>query len=399
MKLVKPESQTEKKKEPVAKKKLNQSTGTPLNIKAILLGTIGIILTIVICVVIAFEQLYEPPLLTINGEKYNLTDMKYCIFEHELQGFQQENMYQSYFRTSFLDQVVDEETGETNIDQLKTQTMEDFIQEELLYKEAMKKDYSVSDEDKKTAEDTISSIKEQMDSSILRENNFSTSYLKKAIQKQQVASRFRQDTIDGFDIDDEAIKAGIKYEDHHQYELGVFTVKKTKEVTNENAENTENAEGTDNTENTETTTEPLSKEELKAAYDSLAALKDQVASSDDLSSILAEDEKTITYASNTIKKDSTDYGKKNIKKILKMDNGQVSDILETDDAYYLIKMVNNKATTEYDSEVSSAISAEETTQFNDYMEKLKGEYTIKQSKNEWEDLNFGYITINAYGNY
>lgn len=69
------------------------------------------------------------------------------------------------------------------------------------------------------------------------------------------------------------------------------------------------------------------------------------------------------------------------------------------DAYYLIKMINNKATTEYDSQVSSAISQEETTQFEEYMEKLKEGYTVKENKKEWEDVNFGYITMDIYGGY
>lgn len=388
MKLAKQETETQKK--PENKKKLNSSAGSPLNWKVIILGAIGVILTITVCVIIAFEQLYEPTLVKINDDKYQLSDMKYSIFAHEMQGRNNELTYQNYFQTSYLDQIVDEETGETNLDQLKARTMDDFVEMEILYKEAVKQGYSVSDEDKSNVKTTIDALKEQVDPTLLRQNGLTDSYLKKAMQKEQIVSRFQQDTIDGFDIDDDAIKDGIDYEEHHQYELGVFTVNKTKEV---------ETTGDDTSETGEKKTETLSEQELKEAYQSLEALKETVASSKELDSILDEEEKIISYTSDTIKKDSTTYGKKNVKKILQMKDGEVSDILETKDAYYLVKMINNKATTEYDSEVSSAITQEENKQFEDYLEKVKEGYTVKESKGDWEDLNFGYITMDIYGGY
>lgn len=379
MKLAKKETMKESVKKPAEKKRLKQSTAAPLNLRAMILGGIGIILVVVICVGIAVEQLYEPTLLTINGDKYQLSDIRYDIFMQEYQGYQSEYIYQSYMNSSFLDQVVNEETGETNLDQMKAKTLESIIQAEILYKAAVKQGYTVNDEDRKNVETNISDMKENLSSDMLRKNGFSDSYLKKVLQKKEVASRFRQDTIDSFDIDDEAIKDGIDYEDYHQYEIGVFKAEKTKQA-----------------EDSESEKEPLSEEEQKAAYDKLAALKDTVASSEELDKVLPEGEETITYSSEKIQADNTTYGKKNVKKIIKMENGDMTDIIETDDAYYLIKMINCKATDSYDQAVSSAITTEEDSKFDEYFENLKKEYTIKENKKEWNDLNFGYITMDAY---
>lgn len=384
MKLVKKEAEKEAVKAPAQKKRLNPQAASAWNLKPVLLGGIGVVLTVIICVIIAVEQLYEPTLLTINGDKYQLSDVNYYIFTQEYQGYQYENMYQSYMQSSYWDQVVDEETGETNLDQAKAQTLENIIQAEVLYKEAVKEGYTITDEDRTNAQTNLSQMKENLSSQMLRENGFSDSYLKKVLQKVEVVSRFQQDKIDSFDIDDEAIKAGIDYEDYHQYEIGVFKAEKTKAAEDSGEENSESE------------AEPLSEEELKAVYDKLAALKDTVASSEELDKVLAEDEKTITYASQTIQADNTTYGKKNVKKIIKMNNGDVLDIFETDDAYYLVKMINNKATESYDSAVDSAISTEENTKFEEYFEELKKEYTIKENEEEWDALDFGYITMNAY---
>lgn len=384
MKLVKKEAEKEAVKAPAQKKRLNPQAASAWNLKPVLLGGIGVVLTVIICVIIAVEQLYEPTLLTINGDKYQLSDVNYYIFTQEYQGYQYENMYQSYMQSSYWDQVVDEETGETNLDQAKAQTLKNIIQAEVLYKEAVKEGYTITDEDRTNAQTNLSQMKENLSSQMLRENGFSDSYLKKVLQKVEVVSRFQQDKIDSFDIDDEAIKAGIDYEDYHQYEIGVFKAEKTK------------AAEASGEENSEAEAEPLSEEELKAVYDKLAALKDTVASSEELDKVLAEDEKTITYESQTIQADNTTYGKKNVKKIIKMNNGDVLDIFETDEAYYLVKMINNKATESYDSAVDSAISTEENTKFEEYFEELKKEYTIKENEEEWDALDFGYITMNAY---
>lgn len=379
MKLVKKEAEKETVKVPDKKKRLNQQAVSTWNLKPILLGGIGVILTVIICVIIAVEQLYEPTILTINEDKYQLSDVRYYIFTQEYQGYQSENFYQTYMQSSYLDQVTDEETGETNLDKIKAQTLENIIQAEVLYKEAVKEGYSITDEDRTNAETNLSQMKENLSSQMLRENGFSDSYLKKVLQKVEVVSRFQQDKIDSFDIDDEAIKAGIDYEDYHQYEIGVFKAGKTKKA-----------------EDSEEEAKPLPEEELKAAYDKLAALKDTVASSDELDKVLAEDEETITYTNEKIQADNTTYGKKNVKKIIKMNNGDVLDIFETEDAYYLVKMVDNKATESYDNAVDSAISTEENTKFEEYLEDLKKEYTIKENKEEWDALDFGYITMNVY---
>ncbi len=365
----------ENKKE-TEKRKLD-SVPRNINVRAIVLGTIGVILTIAVCVVIAFEQLYQPVLLTINGDKYRLNDVRYYIFSREYQGFTTEYSYQSYMNMSYWDQVVDEETGDTNLDQVKAQTWDDIVKNEILYKEAVKQGYSVTDEDKTNVQTVISNTKENLDSAILRSNGFTDSALTAILQKLEVASRFQQDTIDSFDIDDDAIKDGFNYEDYHQYGIGVFKIQKTK--TNEDNK-----------------TEDVPEEELKAALEKLEGLKDKIASAEDLSTVLGEDETAITYSSENITKDTTTYGKKNLKKIMQMKNGEMTDMIEREDAYYLIKMVNNKVTESYDSAVSNAISAEETSQFDDYYEKLEKEYTVEKNDNEWDALDFGYITINAY---
>jgi len=368
-----------KNRKPVSEPKtLKHNVSTPLNMRAIILGSIGIILTIVVCVLIAVEQLYEPPILTVNGTKYKLSDLRYSIFNSEYQGYQSENFYQSYMGTSYWDQVVDEESGKTNLDQSKEDCLESIIRSEILYQEAVKQGYTVSDEDKTQADTTIESMKEQLDDAILRENGFTNSYLKDKIGKIQMLSRFQQDKIDSFDIDDQAITDGINYEDYHEYELGVFSVSKT-------TTDAESGESVD-----------VDKETLKASYDRLVALKDTIVQAEDLSTVLGEDEQDIQYASRTIMADDTTYGKKNVKKIVKMENGTVMDVFETDDAYYLIKMINNAATSSYDTAVSNAISSEETTQFDAYYEELKEAATIEQNTEAWDDLNYGNITFAAY---
>ena len=78
----------------------------------------------------------------------------------------------------------------------------------------------------------------------------------------------------------------------------------------------------------------------------MQALQEKAKTAEDFTKLLDDNDKTgIQYQTeNLIKKDlkdSTFLNKKLRKQIMKMDNGQISDIIEGDDGYYLIKMVNN----------------------------------------------------------
>ena len=67
------------------------------------------------------------------------------------------------------------------------------------------------------------------------------------------------------------------------------------------------------------------------------------------------------------------------RKVVKaMKNNQISDVLETDEAFYVVKMVNNNDTEAYDSQCETVISEEKETKFNEkYKNDIKPNYTTE----------------------
>ena len=79
--------------------------------------------------------------------------------------------------------------------------------------------------------------------------------------------------------------------------------------------------------------------------------------------------------------------------IKSMSNDEVSDLIETDDAFYIVKMINNDDPEAYDNEVKNKISSEENSQFSTYYnDTLKKQYKFKVQA-YWKDIvNIGSVT-------
>ena len=69
---------------------------------------------------------------------------------------------------------------------------------------------------------------------------------------------------------------------------------------------------------------------------------------------------------------------KTLKTVKKMKNGDISDVLETKDGYYVIKMVNNNDPKAYDNQCKTVVEQEQTNQFDkQYANTIKGQYTTE----------------------
>ena len=84
------------------------------------------------------------------------------------------------------------------------------------------------------------------------------------------------------------------------------------------------------------------------------------------------------------------------KTVKAMKNGAVSGLIETKDAYYVIKMVNNNAPAAYNKQCETVISQEEDTQFDAvYKNTIKAEYTAT-AQSYWKGrVTIGYLTTDS----
>ena len=331
------------------------------------------VIVIVMIGAMLFDQLYEKTILTIDGEKYKMSDVAYYFYTVESQYDYYDQMFGG--SGSYWDMVFDEESGETVRDMAKGEAVDNSIYNEILYKEAVAAGYTLTDEEKTSISSQVDSLlSDTLSSSEKTKNKFTKSSLTAALGKTTLVSRYRQDKIDSFDIDDAAIKAGVNYDDFRQYDIETLFV----------STNTTDDDGN---------SVALSDEKKAAAYDKLKSYYETAKTTEDWSKLLPESEEDVTYADTNFLESGTTYSEDMEKMMMAMNNGDVSEIYEAEDGYYVVRMVDNNSSEAYDNEVQSQISTEENKQFDDFYNGIKEKHEYSTNEKALASLEMGNVTI------
>ncbi len=332
------------------------------------------VLVIILIGAMLFDQLYEKTILTVDGKKYKVSDVAYYFYNVE----SQYDYYDQIFggNGSYWDMVFDEETGETVRDMAKQEAVDSSLYNEILYKEAVAAGYSLTDEEKSNISSQVDSLlKDSLSSAVKTRNKFTKDSLTAVMGKVVLVSRYRQDKIDSFNIDDDAIKAGVNFEDYRQYDIETLFI-------------------STNTTDEESKTVPVSAEEKAAAYDKLKSYYEKAKTTEDWSTLLPEDEEDVSYSDTNFLESGTNYSEDMEKMMMSMNNGDVSDIYEAEDGYYVVRMVDNNSSEAYDNEVKSKITAEENKQFEEFYNGIQEQHEYSTNEKALASMKMGNITIN-----
>lgn len=312
--------------------------------------------------------------LTVDGEKLTMEEMLYYIYSYESQIDYMDQMYQYYFNTGYWDMEIEE--GKTIRQDAKEQAMDTAIRYEVLYKEAIKKDYSLTDEEIAKIKENSAAVIEQMSEEQLALTGFTEEAVTAIQQKWAVTDKYYQDLIDSFDIDDKAIKEGIDKKQYKEYSTEYILV----------------PTGTTDEEGNVT---PFSDDEKKAAKEKIEAIYDKVKESKNLQDGITDGDSDVNYTDlSFLPNDENETANKTfMKEAMKLENGEISGIVETEEGYYIIKMVDNNATTSYDEAVDTAIQEAEGARFDQEFEKIKENYKIEINNEVWDKVVMGSNTI------
>ena len=331
------------------------------------------VLIIILIGAILFDQLYERTVMTIDGEKYKMSDLSYYFYQVESEYAYYDQMFGG--GGAYWDMTYDETTGATIRDMAKQGAVESCLYNEILYKEAIAADYTLTDDEKKTVSANADSLlKDTLSSTEISKNKFTKKNLTEVIGKITLVARYRQDKIDSFDIDDQAIKDGIIYDNYRQYDIETLYIPTT----------TTDADGK---------SVALTAEEKSAAHDKLNSYYQAAKDTEDWSALLPKDETSVTYQSTNFVETDTTYSDDMEAMMIAMNNGDISDIYEAEDGYYVVRMVNNNSSESYDKAVADAINSAESSKFSSFYDELaaKHEYTTNDSL--LASLTMGNITI------
>ena len=317
--------------------------------------------------------MYERTIITIDGKDYKMSDLSYYFYQVE----SQYNYYDQMFggNGTYWDMTYDEKSNTTVRDMAKTEAVDSSVKNEILYKEAVAAGYTLTEEENKTIGSQVDSLlKDTLSKTEIRKDGFTKKSLTNVIGKITLVERYRKDKIETFDIDDQAIKDGIKYEDYRQYDIEYLFVSTT----------TTDAEGK---------ATALSDKEKTVAYDKLNSYYAKAKDAEDWSKLLPTDETTVTYKATNFVKTNTVYSDDMKSMMMAMNNGDISDIYEAEDGYYIVRMVNNNSTESYDNAVDQAITSAEDEAFTKYYNELAAKHEYSTNDRALASMTMGNLTI------
>ena len=334
------------------------------------------IIGLLLIAAILFDQLYKRPLITINGDKYYLEDLTYYFYNYETSY----DYINQIYGGSYWDMPYDYSTGMTVREYAKLEVINEILYTEILSREAEAFGYTLTQEEEDSINEQVDKILNDygLSEKFIKRNGFTPEYLKEVLTKYKLAENYKNDVIELLPIDEEAIKADIKYEDYRQYDIEYFYISTEDTTDNED----------------DSSSEETNEEKKKAAYQKIADIREKALTAEDWSTLLPEDEKELKYRDTYFLGNSTYYPDEFKEAVMAMDNNEISDILETEDGYYVVRMKNNNSAETYDRTVEEAIEKAEEEAFNEeYNNNILPKHNYVLHEKAIQNLRMGRITL------
>lgn len=382
------------KNQGIASDKRGRRTESALSTKNLVLLIIGVLVMLVLCLGVCYIELRPRPVLAVEGQdasgrmvtkKVNYKESLYDIYSAETQYNSMEYLYTQIYGSTYWDVQNLDASGRNGSQLVKKEIMDAMKQREILCMEAEKMGISLSDEEKTKVDQDVKTFRDGLSDAQKKMDGLDEKTVRKVLTKQALAEKCRDQVISGLGIDEEALKAEVSKKDFRQYTLQYYMFSK-----NEDSETGEEEET------------KKSDDAIKEGREAMELLQRKAAKAEDFTKDMitdnnndnTDDANGIVYATEDLLETDTEFmSKKARKKVKAMKNGDVSDIIETSDAIYVVKMVNNNDPAAYNEECTQRVENEKESKFNQkYKNEIKINYTAKAQKYWKSRVTVGYIT-------
>ena len=365
--------------------------------KNLVLIIIGVIVLLGGIFVVCYTQLRPREILTVKGPAEGgntVTDSVYYT-DAMFDIYQMESMYNAYGMDW------DSNNGGTTLSEtVKDQIMDDLKEREVLYMQAQKDGITLDDTEKSELDTQVKEALESMPEDVKGKKGLSASDVRESLEKKKLAEKEKEHIKDGFDIDEEALKAEVDKDEYHQYTLQYYSISKE----DESAKSDESADASADTSSDEEEVKLLDADTIKKEKEDMEELLKKAKTASDFTKLITDsdndqkdDSTGISYGTENLMETDTEFADATARMAIKnMKNDEISDVLETDTAFYIVKMINNDDPEAYDKAVEDKIESEKTNQYNTYYkDTLKPQYEFKVQK-YWKDIvNIGAITAST----
>jgi len=301
----------------------------------------------------------EIQILTVNDSKVYLDEMMYHLMVAEIQG----EMYASLLGSLDTYWSTLDKNGVPIAETAKKDVMNNVINYEILYEMAMNEGYVLDDEEVVLSNGKVENILKNIPKEQLDSKNLTDEKLLDIQYKIALCTKYYNDYINTLDVNEDEIKKLYDMKEYKQYNIQ-YVFANTKIV-----------------ENPETVYLELSSilEDAKVAEDITIISKPATLTAGTLSFVENEE----IFGEEYILEDT----------IRKMQVGEVSDIIETVNGYYIIKLIDNTSREKYEETIKQAIENARTDAFEESFNKIKKKYSIKINNHVWDEIQLGNITL------
>lgn len=324
------------------------------------------------------SDLDEKIVATVGEHEITMDEMLYYISYYEATGIYQKNYLaaNSDYTGDFWND--ESEDGVIFSEYYKKRAMDDAVSNEIFADIAEKEGYTLSAEelleiDSKAAELYNGHNKEQIKQSGITEKGF-----KKAITTAQLSNKYLDKIMAELNekIDAPALLKGMLPKDYREYKTEALFFQTKKMDAND--------EFTD-----------LTKEEIDAAAEEFSKLIPITKSSSEFKDIHESYQGVlgIQYLTLQFMKGSDEIDQVYQDVAIKLKNGQISDFVQGEHGFYLIKMIDNHNLDAYEKAKNNILQTELDKLYLEVYEEVKKDYPIVIKEEVWNPVKIGTVTI------
>ncbi len=325
----------------------------------------------------------ERVILTINDKDYTLQDIMYILYTVEFQTAFDINtsIAMGNSETDYWNEK-DDVTGKTIRELTKEQVLD--VAEQVIIQEqiAKEKGYQLTEDELDTVESEVQDVLDNLNGNeeYLTRTGFTKEKLTELVKQYDLAYKYFMDQMKKVKVDDASIKKDINPEDYAQVEIE-YILFCTGDVDKQG-------------DYSRYEPEMISKilKQAQAAYKEVEEGKDVLEVGDKYYS----DEYTVEAGTQPLYKNEEENEESLYNAFKDLKVGELyPGVVETNDGYYIIRLVNDNCTEAYDEIIEEETGYAKEAAYQAEFNKIKANYTIKVNEENWANIQIGNYAVPA----
>lgn len=307
-------------------------------------------------------KITEIKVVTVNDFNVYLDEMMYYIWQTETEYDSYNDYYEENYGVNFWEQNAGD--GLTARDFIKDDVMDNVVQSYILWDQAVAAGITLTKEEQETsktkAQEILTGFTEKQKETI----QLSEERLMEILEKEALVDKFFNKTLESYKVDEEQIRTELEEQMEKEYEVDAISIPKDELLEDE--------------------TNP---------YDAMNQMLEQAKITEDWSTLVEDSESPFIYETYTITENDTVCPEEIKKEVFNQKTGDITPMIETEEEYVIVKIINDNATKSYETSIENAIENQKLTEFNTYYEELRNKYTIIIEEEVWSTIEIGTLTL------